>query len=208
MATCRFLDPPDDDDDDDEAVEAAETAAAESNEFQEDKSKFISGQEYRLYRTKNDRTGVWESSERKTPNFDSIVHRAARLGLLRRDAASQQDIDESRHIREQAAAFRQESIVDCTENRYDSQSRLECYVKSLGDENGGVYYSFLTELELLINKHESSDDSGKKLRCRKLLPDIPRMDCLNISFLFCTSGSIAVETCALTRSSFVATCSM
>ena len=92
-----------------------------------------------------------------TDNFDSIVHQAARLGLFKRDAASQRDIESSQFIQEQAAAFREEAIVDSTENRYDSQSRFECYVQSLGSGNGGEYFAHLRKLESLIAKREQRE---------------------------------------------------
>lgn len=157
----RLLPPCDDDEDDDvddEAVEEEETAIAEANEFQEDKGNPIEGQKHRLYRTKDDATGLWVSSSVVTANFDSIVHRAARLGLFRRDAASQRDIDSSQFIREQAAAFRQEAIVDSTENRYDSQSRFECFVKSLGASDGGEHFAYLSKLEGLIARRERDEE--------------------------------------------------
>ena len=159
----RLHDPPDDDDgddggDDDEANEEAEIAAAEENEFREDKRNSIAGQECRLYRTINDATGLWMSSDAVTDNFDSVVHRAARFGLFKRDAASQRDIESSQFIQEQAAAFRQEAVVDSTENRYDSQSRFECYVKSLGSDNGGEYFAHLCKLEGLIARHERGEE--------------------------------------------------
>ena len=166
----RLLDPPiaaagddddydDDDEDEDAAVEEAEVAVAEENEFQEDKGKHIAGQKHRLYRRQHSVSRLWESSSTRTEHFDSIVHRAARLGLLKQDDASQRDIDSSQHIRQQSAAFQQEAIVDSTENRYDSQSRLECYVKSLGAANGGLYYTHLAELEVLIAKHERGEEA-------------------------------------------------
>ena len=112
----RLLDPPiaaagddddydDDDEDEDAAVEEAEVAVAEENEFQEDKGKHIAGQKHRLYRRQHSVSRLWESSSTRTEHFDSIVHRAARLGLLKQDDASQRDIDSSQHIRQQSAAF-------------------------------------------------------------------------------------------------------